>query len=181
MWVQYLGWKDPPEEEMATHPSILAWKILWMEEPGRLHSIGSQRVGHDWAHTHTVFITFLSSFWYLALIPIFKPKWIFSSFCNSIYRFIALIAWIGLLESIFFTMQVHSFSSQKVQSFAFPWIWIRVWFVWPTECGRTDGVSILSLGLKVLCVAFSLRDKPSKQKVSENTQPSADCLLIAKS
>ena len=44
-----LGWKDPLEKEMATHSSILAWKIPWTEEPGRLQSMGSQRVGHDWA------------------------------------------------------------------------------------------------------------------------------------
>ena len=44
--VQPLGRKDPPEEEMATHTSILASKIPWTEEPGRLQSIGSQRVGH---------------------------------------------------------------------------------------------------------------------------------------
>ena len=48
-WVQSLGWEDLLEKEMATHSSILAWKILWMEEPGRLQSMGSQRVGHDWA------------------------------------------------------------------------------------------------------------------------------------
>ena len=47
MWVQSLGWEDPLEKEMETQPSILAWKIPWMEEPGRLQSIGSQRVGHD--------------------------------------------------------------------------------------------------------------------------------------
>ena len=41
------GWKDPLEEGMATHPSILAWRIPWTEEPGRLQSTGSQRVGHD--------------------------------------------------------------------------------------------------------------------------------------
>ena len=46
-WVQSLGWEDVLEKEMATHPSILAWKIPWMEEPGRLQSMGSQRVGHD--------------------------------------------------------------------------------------------------------------------------------------
>ena len=45
--VQYLGWEDALEKEMATHSSILAWKIPWTEEPGRLHSMGSQRVGHD--------------------------------------------------------------------------------------------------------------------------------------
>ena len=45
--VRSLGWEDPLEKEMATHSSILAWKIPWMEEPRRLQSMGSQRVGHD--------------------------------------------------------------------------------------------------------------------------------------
>ena len=47
-WVQSLGWEDPLEKEMATHSSTLAWKTPWTEEPGRLQSVGSQRVGHDW-------------------------------------------------------------------------------------------------------------------------------------
>ena len=46
-WVRSLGREDPLEKEMATHSNTLAWKILWMEEPGRLQSMGSQRVGHD--------------------------------------------------------------------------------------------------------------------------------------
>ena len=46
-WVRSLGWEDPLEKEMATHSSILAWKIPWTEEPGGLQSMGSQRVGHD--------------------------------------------------------------------------------------------------------------------------------------
>ena len=46
-WVQSLGREDPLEKEMATHSSILAWKIPWMEEPGRLLSMGSQKVRHD--------------------------------------------------------------------------------------------------------------------------------------
>ena len=45
--VQSLGWEDPLEKEMATHSSILAWRIPWTEEPGSLQSTGSQRVGHD--------------------------------------------------------------------------------------------------------------------------------------
>ena len=45
-WALSLGWEDPLEKEMATHSSTLAWKIPWMEEPDRLQSIGSQRVGH---------------------------------------------------------------------------------------------------------------------------------------
>ena len=43
----YLGWEDPLEKEMAIHSSTIAWKIPWTEEPGRLQSMGSQRVGHD--------------------------------------------------------------------------------------------------------------------------------------
>ena len=46
-WVQSLGWEDPLEKEMASHSTILAWKIPWMEKPGRLWSMGSQRVVHD--------------------------------------------------------------------------------------------------------------------------------------
>ena len=45
--VQSLGWEDLLEKEMATHSSILAWRIPWMEKPGRLQSLGSQGVGHD--------------------------------------------------------------------------------------------------------------------------------------
>ena len=46
-WVRSLGQKDPLEKEMATHSSTLAWRIPWREEPGRLQSMESQRVGHD--------------------------------------------------------------------------------------------------------------------------------------
>ena len=47
MQVQFMGQGDPLEKEMATYSSILAWKILWIEEPGRLQSMGSLRVGHN--------------------------------------------------------------------------------------------------------------------------------------
>ena len=46
--VQSLGREDPLEKEMATHSSILAWRIPWTEEPGWLQSMGSKRVGHNW-------------------------------------------------------------------------------------------------------------------------------------
>ena len=48
-WVWSLGWEDPLEKEMASHSSILAWRIPWTEEPGGLQSTGLQRVRHDWA------------------------------------------------------------------------------------------------------------------------------------
>ena len=47
-WVQSLGWEDPPEKEMAPHSSTLAWEIPWTKETGRLQSMGSQKVEHDW-------------------------------------------------------------------------------------------------------------------------------------
>ena len=46
-WVQSLGQEDPLEKEMATHSSIPAWEIPWIEEPGRLQPMGPERVGHD--------------------------------------------------------------------------------------------------------------------------------------
>ena len=57
-WVRSLGWEDPLEKEMATHSSILAWRIPWMEEPGGLQSTGSQRVGHDWATSLSDFVSY---------------------------------------------------------------------------------------------------------------------------
>ena len=47
--VRSLGWEDPLEKEMAIYSRTIAWKIPWTEEPGRLQSMESQRVGHDWA------------------------------------------------------------------------------------------------------------------------------------
>ena len=47
IWVRSLGQEDPLEKEMATHSNTFAWKIPWTEEPGKLQSMGSQRVGHD--------------------------------------------------------------------------------------------------------------------------------------
>ena len=57
MWetrVRSLGREDPLEKEMAIHSSTIAWKIPWTEEPGRLQSMGSQRVGHDGATFHSI-------------------------------------------------------------------------------------------------------------------------------
>ena len=46
-WVRSLGWKDSLEEEMATHSSVVAWRIPWTEEPGGLQAMGLQRVRHN--------------------------------------------------------------------------------------------------------------------------------------
>ena len=54
-WVQSLGQENPLKKGMTVHSSILAWRIPWREEPGRLQDVGSQRVGHDWA-TNTTYL-----------------------------------------------------------------------------------------------------------------------------
>ena len=60
-WIPSLGPVDPLEKEMATHSSIPAWRIRWTGKPGRLQSMESQRVGHDWVtNTHSVFLTSVS-------------------------------------------------------------------------------------------------------------------------
>ena len=69
---QSLGQEDPLEEEMATHSSILAWIIPWVEEPGGLQSMGSQRVGHDWVSTHTH--TLRSVLWPLKKSILYTPQ-----------------------------------------------------------------------------------------------------------
>ena len=76
MWVQSLGQEDPCEKEMATHSSKLAWEITWTEEPGRLQSMGQQRVRHDLvmkqqqagAGSYGIFVFF---FFFLAFIYLF--------------------------------------------------------------------------------------------------------------
>jgi len=67
IWVWFLGWEDPLEEGMATHSSILAWRIPRTEEPGGLQSMGSQRVRHDWVtNTFTLVQCFL--YWRLCFL-----------------------------------------------------------------------------------------------------------------
>ena len=56
MWVWFLDWENFLEEETATLSSILAWKMSWTEDPGELQSVGSQRVRHDWAQAHTLYL-----------------------------------------------------------------------------------------------------------------------------
>ena len=72
MQVHLLGREDPLEEETATHSSTLAWKIPWMEEPGRLWSMGPLRVGHDSATSLSLF-TFMHWRRQWQPTPVFLP------------------------------------------------------------------------------------------------------------
>ena len=67
--VQSLGREDPLQKEMATRSSTVAWKIPWTKEPGRLQSMGSQRVGHDWATTlHFFYLLIMGALYLLSFI-----------------------------------------------------------------------------------------------------------------
>ena len=61
MQIRSVGQEDPLKREIATHSSILAWEILWTEEPGRVESTGLQSVRHNGAHTHAGFQLYLKS------------------------------------------------------------------------------------------------------------------------
>ena len=92
--IQSLGWEDSLEKSMATHSSILAWRIPWTEEPGKLQSMGFQIVKHDWMTN-----TFTKTFWYrihgimgnldlcltLLYVLVLSPEWLSSS-CSNGYR-----------------------------------------------------------------------------------------------
>ena len=80
--VRFLGREDLLEKEMAIHSSTIAWKIPWTEEPGRLQSMGSQRVGHDWAIS-LHFTEWSSGFPYFLQ---FK-----SEFCNKEFMILAIV------------------------------------------------------------------------------------------
>ena len=82
-WVQSLGWEDPMEESMASHSSILAWRIPWTEEPGGLQLLGLQRVRHDWMTVeHTppsiciYLIYFINQALLLLLLSRFSRVWL---------------------------------------------------------------------------------------------------------
>ena len=85
-WVWSLGWEYPLEKEMATHSSTLAWKIPWMEKSGRLQSMGSQKVRHDWRLDFISWRSFY--FWFghfwreCEKIPILKAEYFYSCLCT---------------------------------------------------------------------------------------------------
>ena len=94
-WVRALGREVPLEKEMATHSSILSWRIPRMEKPGRLQFTGSQRVGQDWVtslHLNLESLNLCSSFsWLVLLFPAF---WISYEFSNQLINFCTEVNWI---------------------------------------------------------------------------------------
>ena len=110
MWetqVRSLGWKDPLEKEMVIHSSILAWRIPWTEEPGRLQSTGSQRVRHDWATSLSLSIFHC----------IYVPQFLYPFICQWISRLLPCPKywkqanlWQVYFQSILLIFQYFSYS-----------------------------------------------------------------------
>ena len=109
-WVQTLGREDPLEKEMATYSSILPWRIPWTEEPGRLQSMGSQRVGHNWVtnthsrvsvctHTHTQAYS--------------KDHHVWVGLLRNVRR--------GTSPSMIFYKHDHEWHNEHYNLFRFPW------------------------------------------------------------
>ena len=89
MWVWSLGQVGPLEKEMATHSSTLAWKIPWTEEPGRLHSMGSQRVKHNWsdlACTHSIILNISLNWKWKSESEVAQSCWLFVTLWNVAYQ-----------------------------------------------------------------------------------------------
>ena len=91
-WIWSLGWENPLRKEIATHSSIPAWKIPWMEEPGWLQSMRSQRVGHKWWTNTDPWKTILTRWHFESLLELF-------SWCPSPFR--KLFSSLILLDTIF--------------------------------------------------------------------------------
>ena len=88
-WVQSLGWEDPLEKEMAIHCSTIAWKIPWTEEPGRLQSTVSQRVGYDWVTSLSLPWTFYCYNWHIIILFFSHPflQILLLYFCKSVKKY----------------------------------------------------------------------------------------------
>ena len=124
-WVRSLGREDPLEEGMATHSSILAWRIPWTEEPGGLQSTGSKRVGHNWAtslslsfqDTHSLTI---QSSW--SVLKVYRKIKTFATLVPSLYSeghsclVFASFSW----EPLFSTLSSYVFPHPQVLRHVLP-------------------------------------------------------------
>ena len=90
-WVRSLGQEDPLEKEMATHSSILAWRVPWTEEPGWLPTVGSQRVEHNWVTNTLTFILIWTWIYILASLSNSVPLSHFSIFPLFAHIFLHLL------------------------------------------------------------------------------------------
>ena len=152
-WVRSLGWEDLLEKEMAPHSSTLAWRIPWMEEPGRLKSMGSQRVRHDWATSRSLrsgisnFLEEISSlshsvvfFYFFALITVESFLTFPCYLWTSVFKWVHLCFSLLLFASLLFTAICKASSDSH---FAFlPFFSMGVVLI-PVSCTMCDLINLL--------------------------------------
>ena len=115
MWFCSLGREDPPEESLATHSSVLAWRIPWTEEPGRLQSIGSQRVGHDWSDLTCTYTNISAIFYWMVCLFIIQ---IIGVICIPWITVLFVYLWI-FSHSLWLTYWFSKWYRLKRRSFRF--------------------------------------------------------------
>ena len=144
-WVWSLGLEDPLEKEMATHSSTLAWRIPWREEPGRLQSMGSQRVGHDWATSLSLSCKWL--LWCLVWVASFSqcfPKYTHNCVDNfGEYLIMKWLSYVKILRNCQFSrVTCHSnwsnSSTWNEQCFS---------FIHPSGCGEEFILTLICISL----------------------------------
>ena len=103
IWVQFLGWEDILEEEMATHSSILAWRIPWTEEPSGLQSMGSQSHMTEWLrhtqHLHYYSISYHVCYYYIWVYCLVGFPYFTDGFVLYYLTFLSLVEWRYLIFS----------------------------------------------------------------------------------
>ena len=108
------------EKEMATHSSILAWRIPWIEEPGRLQFTGSQRVGHSWVTSLSLSFTFLEIYnvnaWTLYIFYIWRTKFTFALY--KLYTFYSIyeVLWASQVALVVKNLPANSGDLREVDS-----------------------------------------------------------------
>ena len=112
--VQSLDWEDPLEKEITTHSSIFAWRIPWTEEPGRLQSMGSQRLGHNWV-TNTFFFrkNTMSSFSELRVLFLYVHRTSVKvgqtlGHNSSLHSFKGMKSWSAFYDHSGFKLEINS-------------------------------------------------------------------------
>ena len=127
MQVWALGWEDPQEEAMATHLSILAWRIAWTKEPGRLQSIVLQRAGHNWSDLTWANRTLLHFRLFLHLLSF---SWQFS---------------VRVIHTEMYTV-IYFLNVDSILLFDYATIYLSIWLylnIWVISIMNNDAVNIL--------------------------------------
>ena len=141
-WVQSLGREDLLEKAMAPHSSTLAWKIPWTEEPSRLQSMGSQRVGHNWATSLSLSSLLMKTF----LLNLFEnTNWNYIFFPSFILQLLFSLQMVVLFVNFFFpVVGVPSGWQSLSDCQRTRWITLMAWLSFPL-CFRSVCSTAVSL------------------------------------